>query len=418
MAVYYPVPVTPSGRHDDRHQPHWPSPSGYTGLVTYQHQLQHPQYHSPSSLAQQPPLRPQSTAPQQPLTHHWQQQLLKYEALRASSQPHSRARTSAFTMRNSTKSAIPITNPNMHKAQGSVSDRTDASADDPPREGTPSGNGHPSSTAGPVANGSPVMAPRPTATRPKEEGLWTTLDMGGMRLKNLGAPLFKLSYLTTLYANHNQISSLSPAIAQLRNIGHLDLSANLLTTLPPELGMLTSLRELLLFDNQLENLPPQLGTLHQLVMIGLEGNPIQQNYRAILQKDGTQALIAYLRDSCPVPAPPPERAWKVLSTQAQRQAADSDPNSETFSLLCYNILCERYATSSMYGYTPSWALAWDYRKELILTEVVNYEADFLCLQVRRMHGCGLGSHPCPTRLGSRCRPVRRILYATVGASRI
>jgi CCR4-NOT transcription complex subunit 6 len=35
---------------------------------------------------------------------------------------------------------------------------------------------------------------------------------------------------------------------------------------------------------------------------------------------------------------------------------------------------------NLYGYTPSWALAWDYRKELILTEIVNYDADFICLQ--------------------------------------
>lgn len=203
-----------------------------------------------------------------------------------------------------------------------------------------------------------------------------------MRLKNLSASLFKLTYLTTLYVNHNHLTSLSPQIALLRNLIHLDLSSNQLTSLPPEIGMLTSLRELLLFDNLLETLPPQLGTLHQLVMIGLEGNPMQQSFRAILQKDGTPALIAYLRDSCPVPSPPPERAWKVLPSAAQRNMADTDPTSETFSLLCYNILCERYATSTMYGYTPSWALAWDYRKELIITEIVNYEADFLCLQVR------------------------------------
>ncbi|KAG8906707.1 Glucose-repressible alcohol dehydrogenase transcriptional effector [Tulasnella sp. 403] len=378
MAVYYPVPVTPNGRHDGQHHPQWPSPSAYNGLVTYQQHLPHPTYHSPSSLAQQPPLRPQSTAPQQPLTHHWQQQLIKYEASRSAAAPHHRARTSAFTMRNSTKSAIPITNPNMHKTQGSISERTESSSnDDPPREGTPSGNGHPSSTAGPVT-ASPPLAPRPTTARPKDESMWTTLDMGGMRLKNLAHSLFKLNYLTTLYVNHNNLTSLSPLIAQLRNLVHLDLSANQLTTLPAELGMCTSLRELLLFDNLLETLPPQLGTLHQLVMLGLEGNPMQQNYRAILQKDGTPALIAYLRDSCPVPSPPPERVWKNAPTQ--RNAADSDPTSETFTLLCYNILCERYATSMMYGYTPSWALAWDYRKELILTEIINYEADFLCLQ--------------------------------------
>jgi CCR4-NOT transcription complex subunit 6 len=80
--------------------------------------------------------------------------------------------------------------------------------------------------------------------------------------------------------------------------------------------------------------------------------------------------------------PPPERLWKVLQSEAERKMQDADPSSETFTLLTYNILCEKFATSTMYGYTPSWALSWNYRKELILTEIINYDADFLCLQVR------------------------------------
>jgi CCR4-NOT transcription complex subunit 6 len=50
-------------------------------------------------------------------------------------------------------------------------------------------------------------------------------------------------------------------------------------------------------------------------------------------------------------------------------------------MFCYNILAEKYATPQMYGYTPSWALAWEYRKELILQEVLAYSADIICLQV-------------------------------------
>ncbi|KAG8970351.1 Glucose-repressible alcohol dehydrogenase transcriptional effector [Tulasnella sp. 419] len=385
MAVYY--PVTPSGRvHDGSHHQQWGTSPGYMGpggLVSYAQHIPHQAFHhSPSSIPQPPPLRPQSTTPQQPLTHHWQQQLIKYEASRGAAAPHHRARTSAMTLRNTTKNAITITDPNSHKrAQGSISDKTDTSTDESvQREGTPGLNGHPSSTAAPVS--SPPVVPRPSATRTAQaESMWTTLDMGGMRLKNLATSLFKLNYITTLYVNHNQLNVLSPDIAKLRNLVHLDLSSNQLSTVPPELGMLTSLKELLLFDNHLETLPPQLGSLHQLTMLGIEGNPMQQTLRSILQKEGTPALIAYLRDSCPVPLPPPERQWKYLQTPAQREALDADFNtSERFTLLCYNILCERYATSSMYGYTPSWALAWDYRRELILTEIANYEADFLCLQ--------------------------------------
>jgi len=67
-------------------------------------------------------------------------------------------------------------------------------------------------------------------------------------------------------------------------------------------------------------------------------------------------------------------------SQQERDAAAADLNTEVVTLLCYNVLCERAATAKLYGYTPSWALTWDYRKELILAEIVGSDADFLCLQ--------------------------------------
>ena len=32
--------------------------------------------------------------------------------------------------------------------------------------------------------------------------------------------------------------------------------------------------------------------------------------------------------------------------------------------MCYNVLCDKYATRQMYGYCPSWALNWEYRKKV------------------------------------------------------
>ena len=58
----------------------------------------------------------------------------------------------------------------------------------------------------------------------------------------------------------------------------------------------------------------------------------------------------------------------------------SDPNVEVFSVLSYNVLCERCATERLYGYTPSWALGWKYRRELILQEIKSHDCDFVCLQ--------------------------------------
>jgi len=47
----------------------------------------------------------------------------------------------------------------------------------------------------------------------------------------------------------------------------------------------------------------------------------------------------------------------------------------------YNILCDKYATRHVYGYCPSWALKWDYRRKQILDELRSYAADIIALQV-------------------------------------
>ncbi|KAI0823380.1 Endonuclease/exonuclease/phosphatase [Trametes gibbosa] len=279
------------------------------------------------------------------------------------------------------KAAIPIQNPNaikpvesngiIHDGEGSPSAKSQAPSDASPTRASAAAD-HPSSTVAPV-----VEVPRPYA--PKPANTWQSLDMGGVGIKNIPktSGLFAFTFLTNLYLNHNALQGVPPEISKLRHLELLDLSGNALQTIPPELGMLVSLKELYLFDNQLINLPPQLGTLHQLQTLGIEGNPLEPSLKMIVQKDGTPALISYLRDSCPIPSPPPDRHWKHFVGQVERE---STPSDESFSLLCYNILCERCATERLYGYTPSWALQWEYRKELILTEIVNQNADFACMQ--------------------------------------
>jgi len=277
------------------------------------------------------------------------------------------------------KSAITITNPNkpVPEVNGNgTSKESDTSPTTSQDDGSPSVTNHPSSTVAPIA-----VAPRPHTIRPPQN-TWTSLDMGGVNLKNLppNSGLFSFTFLVTLYLNHNFLSSIPPTIAKLRHLELLDLSGNNLTSLPPELGMLTSLKELYIFDNNLSTLPPELGTMHLLQTLGIEGNPLEARLKSMVQKDGTPAFISYLRDTGPVPAPPPERVWKPLLSPAEQDALINDPSAEMVSVFSYNILCEKYATEKLYGYTPSWALSWDYRKQLILTEIISSDADFLCLQ--------------------------------------
>ncbi|BGP47929.1 Glucose-repressible alcohol dehydrogenase transcriptional effector [Rhodotorula kratochvilovae] len=323
-----------------------------------------------------------------PLPPHWAQQLTLAQTSRSTNSPHHHARAAHLAARGQSTNAIPITDPNrpgsvlggggagakgvngLHRKDASLEERSASVAST--RTTVSKDAGSPSVSAAGL-EGVP-------AKKEDREGknTWTTIDMGGMNLKNLSGALFRYDFLTTLYIPHNALTELPPAICKLANLTLLDASSNKLSTLPPELGLLTRLRDLFLFDNHLTSLPPQLGTLHLLDTLGVEGNPLPDTLRSLIEKDGTAALIAYLRDSCPVPPPPPERAWLAIEPDVL-PLPDKRPE-ETFSLLCYNILCDKYATGQMYGYTPSWALNWDYRKELVLQEVLNYGSDIVCLQ--------------------------------------
>ncbi|GAA5840633.1 hypothetical protein JCM5353_000255 [Sporobolomyces roseus] len=349
----------------------------------------------------------------QPLSAHWAQQLTLANNSRRATSPHHYARAAHLAARGQSttdrassstptpSSAIPITDPNR---PGSVilggklvnglvatggTHRKDSSGDDThsgglrsasaasTRSGMNGGGGGPTT---PGLEGNPVGLTGQSAKDSEKEKkqTWTTLDIGGMHLKNLSPELFRYAFLTTLYIPHNALSELPTAISKLTHLTHLDASSNKLTSVPPQLGLLTRLRELYLFDNHLTSLPPQLGTLHLLDTLGIEGNPLPDTLRSLIEKDGTSGLISYLRDSCPVQDPPPERPWLTIEPDALPQP-DKRPE-ETFSLMCYNILCDRYATPQLYGYTPSWALSWEYRKELILQEVLLYGSDIICLQ--------------------------------------
>ncbi|EPQ25897.1 uncharacterized protein PFL1_06570 [Pseudozyma flocculosa PF-1] len=383
-----------------------PSSPAYGGLSSSHHH--HHSAHGPhglSHLASPATLHPSqnhlaSSSASNAAAHspHWQQQLHKAEISRQSSSPHHHARAAALAARSATSSAVTIQDPNkgIHvpasaaanglfvakketAAGGGGGGGASVAATD---DGGVNGSNGEAGGSGSHKGGSSSSAANGAADS-KAKQTWTTIDMGGLSLKNVANEVFRYSFLTSLFINHNALSTISSEIVKLKNLTVLDASGNKLISIPPELGMLTSLRELFLFDNNLVTLPPELGTLHQLETLGIEGNPLNENLRTLAQREGTQAVIAYLRDSCPVPLPPPEREWISIEPDVpaqQRDASEPAAPTESFNVLSYNVLCDRYATASMYGYTPSWALSWEYRKEFILQEVMSYSADVCCLQ--------------------------------------
>ncbi|VDM63174.1 unnamed protein product [Angiostrongylus costaricensis] len=172
---------------------------------------------------------------------------------------------------------------------------------------------------------------------------WTELEIHG-RVRNLSNALWQVSHLSALFLNGNQLTRVPPEISQLTNLTMLDLSHNKLRSLPAELG--------------------------------LQGNPLSPEINKIYhESNGSHKLLHFLHDHLAInTAPPPEREWVMI------RHADPDRPIATFTVLCYNVLCDKYATVNQYSYCPSWALNWEYRKMSIMKEIRNYEADIITLQ--------------------------------------
>ncbi|KAF0022632.1 hypothetical protein F2P81_025258 [Scophthalmus maximus] len=188
--------------------------------------------------------------------------------------------------------------------------------------------------------------------------------------------LWTLTHLTALHINDNNLSRIPPDIARLPHLVYLNLSSNKLRSLPAELGTMVSLRELLLNNNLLRVLPYELGRLFQLQTLGLKGNPLSQDILNLYQEpDGTRKLLNYMLDNLAVhPEQLPQRPWVTLKER------DQTIPTATFTVMCYNVLCDKYATRQLYGYCPSWALNWEYRKKGIMEDITSCDADVISLQ--------------------------------------
>lgn len=217
------------------------------------------------------------------------------------------------------------------------------------------------------------MSPEDQASGKKS--YWTELEITGT-IRNLSPNLFQLTHLTALYLKNNQLMRLPPDICSLVNLRHLDASNNKLRSLPAELGELIHLRELNLANNCLRILPYELGKLFNLLSLNLSGNPLNKDILTIYSEpNGTVKLLTFMLDNLQVTTPsPPPRPWIPLARPSTNRPTC------IFTVMCYNVLCDKYATRQMYSYCPSWALNWDYRKKGILEEIKHYGADIINLQ--------------------------------------
>ena len=107
--------------------------------------------------------------------------------------------------------------------------------------------------------------------------------------------------------------------------------------------------------------------------------------------------------------PPPTRSWLRMASPNNSQP------TAIFTVMNYNILCDKYATRHVYGYCPSWALKWEYRRKQIFDELRSYAADIIALQVRKREGLlflslSLSSSKWKENHGDREHHAERIVF--------
>jgi len=91
-------------------------------------------------------------------------------------------------------------------------------------------------------------------------------------------------------------------------------------------------------------------------------------------KTALKTFIYVLLDFSVTASRPPQRPWIPLGHP------DRSRLTSIFTVMCYNVLCDKLATRQLYGYCPNWALAWDYRRKAIMDEIRHYSADIISLQ--------------------------------------
>ena len=74
--------------------------------------------------------------------------------------------------------------------------------------------------------------------------------------------------------------------------------------------------------------------------------------------------------------PPADRDWVIID----ETASSANSPTDKVAVLTYNILCDSAANPAHFGYVPSRILSWEYRRELVLSEIRSHNADIVCLQ--------------------------------------
>ncbi len=130
---------------------------------------------------------------------------------------------------------------------------------------------------------------------------FTDLRLDENNLTKIPETIFNLKSLFVLYLKSNNIEKLSTKIGKLKQIKKLCLQNNKLKILPKEIGELKNLTHLYLANNPIEYLPHSIEKCTKLVHLDFSGTklPLPPNYKSI----NVQANIKYILENQKEPVP-------------------------------------------------------------------------------------------------------------------
>lgn len=107
-------------------------------------------------------------------------------------------------------------------------------------------------------------------------------------------------------------------------------------------------------------------------------NQIQNQLQQLQQKQSVRRCSLPLLPSYKSSMERPAEQVLQFHQQLQTSRIEEDPGS--FTTMSYNILCDRSVINDRFSCCPKWALDWGYRRQVILEQLLESNADVIALQ--------------------------------------
>jgi hypothetical protein len=98
----------------------------------------------------------------------------------------------------------------------------------------------------------------------------------------------------------------------------------------------------------------------------------------LLECEGS--ILFHTRPVIPFPQGLPLRPRQMITVNSNAGERAGSLSSPSITIVTYNVLAEVYATSEKHYHCPPLALLWEHRRENLVKEMIQYDADIVCLQ--------------------------------------